>query len=189
MADELRIKVNDRSEIRPSWDFLFLEIAQQMATMGTCHRRQVGCVLTDMHHNILSTGLNGPPSGWEHCRYSEEHKCPGALAPSGTMLDECYATHAEQNAIDRCVDKDAIHALYCTASPCIECVKRLLQTCCERVVFLQAYPDNKAMERWTKHSMWKRTRTGMISGHRTWEHYKMSNGVWSAEVVASSGLR
>lgn len=108
-------------------------------------------MLVDSRNRILSTGFNGPPHGWPHCRYDEDSRCPGALAKSGTALDQCYALHSEQNALAHCPDKSKIFACYCTASPCATvCVKELLQTSCVRVVFLEEYSQPEARELWTR---------------------------------------
>lgn len=78
------------------------------------------------------------------------HACTGAFSQSGTNLDGCEAIHAEQNALLQCKDVREIHTCYCTASPCITCVKLLLNTGCQRVVFLEEYPHPAAGELWLR---------------------------------------
>jgi dCMP deaminase len=172
--------------MRPSWDRKFLELAASMAQMGTCERRQVGCFLVDHRHRVLSTGINGVPSGWEHCRDNPGFKCPGAGSASGTNLDGCWSRHAEANAIDHCARKDEIHTCYTTASPCISCVKQLLHTSCCRIVFLEPYPQPEAILLWTMHNLIIPTRGGPIIDHRTWEQM-MPDG--SVKIVAYSGQK
>ena len=76
------------------------------------------------------------------------HACPGAFAASGTNLDGCHAIHAEQNALLRCADVRSIHAAYVTASPCMTCVKLLMNTSCQIIYFDQPYPHNDAADLW-----------------------------------------
>lgn len=76
------------------------------------------------------------------------HACEGATAPSGTQLDLCQAIHAEQNALLRCRDVDAIETCCVTASPCVTCVKLLLNTGCQRIVFVAPYPQPAAQALW-----------------------------------------
>lgn len=76
------------------------------------------------------------------------YACPGAGSPSGTNLDGCRAIHAEQNALLQCRDVRAIHTCYVTASPCLTCVKLLLNTGCRRIVFAEPYPHPEARELW-----------------------------------------
>jgi dCMP deaminase len=163
--------------VRPSKDQWAIELAQVTAKRATCLRRQVGCVLVNARGHVLATGYNGVARGQEHCNeitgfnYIYErgidktkpltgqhtgvvhlygHACPGANSPSGTNLDGCQAIHAEQNALLQCRDVYAIHTCYVTASPCITCVKLLLNTSCEKIVFTEEYPHKAAQELWVK---------------------------------------
>lgn len=126
---------------------LYLNIASAIAQRATCARRRVGCVLVDVRGRILSTGYNGVPSGWPHCIDSP---CSGAKLPSGTGLDKCEAIHAEQNALLNCPDVNEIHTAYVTDSPCVHCVKLLLNTSCTYIYFLREYPHAEAKALWER---------------------------------------
>lgn len=139
--------------MRVGIDETMLHVAVVVARRGTCKRRQVGCVLTNQRNHILSTGYNGVAAGVEHC---VDYPCPGAQAPSGEGLDLCQAIHAEQNALLQCPDVYQIHTAWCTTAPCIHCVKLLLNTSCQRIIFLHSYPHAKNSE-----ELW---------GERTWRH-------------------
>lgn len=78
------------------------------------------------------------------------HACLGAGAASGTQLDACEAIHAEQNAIAKCRDTWAIYTCYVTVSPCVSCVKMLMNTSCMRIVFREPYVHQQARDLWTK---------------------------------------
>jgi dCMP deaminase len=132
--------------MRPSRDLVYLRMAHNIATRGTCARRQVGCILVDEDGFVLSMGYNGVAAGRPHC--SEGNPCPGAFAPSGELLDACQALHAEQNAILRLPDPRKVHTAYCTVSPCISCVKLLLGTAARRIVFSDLYPHTASREWW-----------------------------------------
>jgi dCMP deaminase len=156
--------------MRPSRDQVNLEVARLIAKRSTCFRRQVGCVLTDEEGFILSTGYNGVAAGRPHCNelqlvpipedarafpdrktipeFTMPFRCEGANAPSGQNLDACQALHAEQNAILRLSDHRRVHTAYVTASPCISCVKLLLGTRCQRIVFGEEYPHATARTWW-----------------------------------------
>lgn len=115
------------------------------ATRATCPRRRVGCVLINERGHILSTGYNGVAAGSPHCT---EHNCPGACYPSGQGLDKCEALHAEQNALLQCRDVYTIDTAYVTASPCVTCVKLLMNTSCKKIVFYDEYPQPDAKKLW-----------------------------------------
>jgi dCMP deaminase len=163
--------------MRPTRDQWAMSLAQLTAMRATCCRRQVGAVLLNERGHVLATGYNGVAAGLPHCnevtdevvnpdlakgdgtyRVAEHweratikvhgHACSGATAPSGQSLDSCQAIHAEQNAMLQCRDVYAIHTAYVTASPCMTCTKLLLNTGCQRIVFLEEYPHPEAKALW-----------------------------------------
>lgn len=124
----------------------WLEVAKAISNLGTCARRKVGCVLLDEYNRVLATGYNGPAHGLPHCT---DHPCAGAKLSPGQGLDLCEAIHAEQNALIQCGDPIEISVAFCTASPCIHCVKMLLNTPCQKIYFLEEYPHEEARRLWT----------------------------------------
>lgn len=134
--------------MRPSVDEWAMSLAVATAKRSTCARRLVGCVLLDSRNHVMATGYNGVASGQPHCRDrvlgSYPNACPGAFAPSGTMLDGCHAIHAEQNALLQCRNVYTVETAYCTTSPCMTCLKLLLGTTCKRIVILEPYPNLEA---------------------------------------------
>lgn len=155
---------------RPSTDEYFLKMAELVAVRSTCFRRAVGCVLVDSAKHVLSTGYNGVAKGLPHCNEATAivpnpklegrkpehwetptvmeygHACPGAHQPSGQGLHLCEAIHAEQSALIQCHDVSAIHTVYCTASPCVQCMRLILGTGTKRIVFRQEYPHAQSKE-------------------------------------------
>lgn len=132
---------------RPPVGLYMMGIAQIVATRATCCRRSVGCVLVNKHNHIIATGYNGVAAGRPHCT---EAPCPGANAPSGQSLDLCQALHAEQNALLQCKDMYDIEAAYVTASPCVTCLKLLLNTSCKAIYFIDEYPHAAAKQMWVE---------------------------------------
>jgi len=132
---------------RISKDEYFSELARLVSRRSTCKRRSVGCVLVNHLGHILATGYNGVPRGHSHCIDSP---CAGANLPSGTGLDTCEAIHAEQNALLQCKDVMEIHTAYVTAMPCMTCTKLLLNTGCQRIVYVEPYPHEAARQLWIK---------------------------------------
>jgi dCMP deaminase len=164
-----------------------MAIAQEVARMGTCARRQVGCVLVDSRNFMLSTGINGVPPGWGHCRYDPPFECPGARSPSGTNLDQCVANHSEINALIHCKDVAAVRTVYCTTSPCVSCVKALLCTGASRIVFVEQYPHQESMGLWCRYARVVQVPGGHTVEHRTWERFDVESG--KTTVVDSSGFK
>jgi dCMP deaminase len=125
--------------VRPNKDEYYLTLAAAASLRGTCARRKVGCVLVSDDDRIMATGYNGPARGQPHCI---DYPCPGAHEPSGSGLDVCEAVHAEANALAYCPDIYRISTCYVTDSPCVSCVKMLMNTSCTRIVFLREYSHN-----------------------------------------------
>lgn len=139
------MKANLPSGSRISTDEYFLQMATLVAQRATCSRRKVGCVLTNYYGHVLATGYNGVASGRRHCIDSP---CPGAGLPSGEGLHLCEAIHAEQNALIQCRNSLEIYTAYCTASPCMLCLRMLMNTSCRRLVFREVYPHSEAEAQW-----------------------------------------
>jgi len=130
-------------------------LAVQTSKRSTCLRRSVGCVLLDKHRHVLATGYNGVARGLPHCNHKDPyghfpHKCPGSSAASGENLDGCEAIHAEQNALLQCRDVHQINVVYVTTSPCVTCVKLLLNTSCNEIIYKDEYPHVHARELWLR---------------------------------------
>lgn len=130
---------------RPSTDVYMMGMAMMAASRGSCARRTVGCVLTNEFNHILATGYNGPPRGVEHC---SDARCPGRQAASGTFLDGCRATHAEQNALLQCGDVMDVRTVYTTTQPCFPCTKLLMNSGATRILYIEPYPHPMAEEMW-----------------------------------------
>ena len=118
----------------------------------------VGCVLVDVKGRVLSTGYNGRARGLPNCNdefdtptgLTMPFACPNSDAPAGEP-NGCESIHAEQNALLQCKNIDDVHTAYVTIAPCLVCVKMLMNTGCQRIVFEQtyAYPDAERLWRST----------------------------------------
>ena len=139
-------------------DQMHLRIAAVVASRSTCHRLAVGCVLANARGHVLATGYNGRAAGLPNCNEYRDprgsltaihypHRCPNSDAPSG-QTNGCESIHAEQNALLQCRDVYEVETCYVTHSPCLTCVKLLLNTSCRRIVFVEPYPHADAERIW-----------------------------------------
>lgn len=114
---------------RPSWDHLFLAMADLMSFRGTCPARRVGAVIT-LDNYIIAEGYNGAPRGLVHC---VEAGC------SPDAHGRCTrAVHAELNALlqaARMGFRVGGGTLYCTDRPCLNCAKAIVQAGISCVVY------------------------------------------------------
>lgn len=118
---------------RKSWDAYFMEIAEVVATRGTCDRKQVGAVIVNDSHRILATGYNGSIAGAPHCDDI------GHLMRDG----HCIRTiHAEINAINQAA-RHGIRlegaTIYINTFPCWRCFQNIANVGIRRVVYADAY--------------------------------------------------
>ncbi len=132
---------------RPNWDNYFLKIAKDVSERSNCCRRKVGAVIVKDNH-IVSTGYNGTPYKTTNCfdggcpRCSSEHH-------TGEKLEECLCVHAEQNAICQAARLgNAIDGadIYITCSPCLTCLKLLINSGIKRVVYSELYRSYSVQE-------------------------------------------
>ena len=144
--------------MRPSRDEWALQLALLTARRATCLRRRVGCVLLNSRGHVLSTGYNGVAAGQKHCNDHDAFDplgypwaCEGSTAKSGTNLDACQAIHAEQNALMFCSDIMKIDKCFVTVTPCLHCIKMLMNTGCEAIIFAGNYAQaDVARVMWTQ---------------------------------------
>ncbi len=140
---------------RPTNDEYYIRMAVTASLRATCGRRSVGCILTDKNHRMISSGYNSVATGIPHC--PDEHPCPGASDKSGDS-SRCIARHSEDIAIAKCFDIYQIHTCYVTASPCPDCVRRLLDTSCKRIVYLEEYTNTEGRILWESRGLkWQQT--------------------------------
>lgn len=126
---------------RPSWDQYFMTITRHVAERSTCTRAKVGALIA-RDKNILASGYNGSPAGMPHCTdvgclvYS-------STTPTGEIEENCFRTiHAEINAIAQAAKNGATIRdadIYITHTPCIHCLKVLINTGIRRIFYEQEY--------------------------------------------------
>lgn len=119
--------------MRKSWEEYFMDLAQNVASRGTCDRAYVGCVLVNKDNRIVSTGYNGSVAGNPHCDEV------GHVMRDG----HCIATiHAEMNALLYCA-KEGIKVdgciCYVTHFPCLNCTKALIQAGISKIYYHEGY--------------------------------------------------
>jgi dCMP deaminase len=130
--------------IKPSFDDIYMELAENLAKRSHCVKAQVGAVLTK-DTRIVSLGYNGPPAGTHNC----DIEWPVEGCPRDSKGSCSLALHAEQNAI-LYASKNNVSiegsTLYVTLSPCISCARVIYTTGIKRVYYLNSYADFKGLK-------------------------------------------
>lgn len=129
---------------KPSFDEIYMDLAENLAKRSHCVKAQVGAVLTK-DTRIVSLGYNGPPAGTHNCDIDfVDEGCPRDSKGSCSL-----ALHAEQNAIlYASKNKVSIEGstLYVTLSPCISCARVIYTMGIKKVYYLNSYADFKGLK-------------------------------------------
>lgn len=117
-------------------DAIYMEMAHSLAKLSKCVRLHVGCLLVK-NGRVLSTGVNGTPSGYVNCcdaDYDDHHQ-----------WSTRHEIHAELNAIIWAARTGTAidgATAYVTHSPCEQCTKNLIAAGVERIVYDVEYDRN-----------------------------------------------
>lgn len=123
-----------------------MDVAERTAKESNCVKLQVGAVAVK-DNRIVSQGYNGTVSGFLNC--SEKFgKIDFSLKENKDLhhnWSSSFEVHAEMNVISFAA-KNGISlensTIYCTHSPCNNCLKHLIQTGVKKVIFKHDYIDN-----------------------------------------------
>jgi dCMP deaminase len=129
--------------MKPSFDEIYMDLAEKLAKRSHCVKAQVGAVLTK-DTRIISLGYNGPPAGTHNCdEVWPEEGCPRDSKGSCSL-----ALHAEQNAILYATKNNISMegaTLYVTLSPCIACARVIFTIGIKKVFYVNSYAAFKGI--------------------------------------------
>lgn len=114
---------------KPNWDKYFMNIAEQVALRSPDPKKQVGAVIVDNLNRIISTGYNALPSKFPEWTIDWEDR----------VFIHNVIIHAECNALLYCNSKFENAKLYCTLSPCPECLKMIKACNIDTIYFKEKY--------------------------------------------------
>lgn len=128
----------------------FMKIAHATAELSYAKRLQVGAVLVK-DNQIISSGYNGMPSGWDNnCEYEVPEKIDlesRTIAPQ-TLVTKAEVLHAEMNCISK-VARSTLSSegstLFCTHAPCIDCAKFIYQAGITTLYFDKHYRNDRGL--------------------------------------------
>lgn len=137
--------------MKPKFVDYYMKIAEVTSGLSYAKRLQVGAVIVK-DNQILATGYNGMPSGWENVCETEVIETYAGF--EGAILNTKLVTkpevlHAETNAIAKVAQstessKDS--TLFCTHAPCIECAKLIYQSGITTLYYKHQYRDDSGIK-------------------------------------------
>ena len=165
----LRLITEEEADIFPTTEELNMSIASNMALKSSCLKRKVGGVICDKEGRIIATGYNDVLKGQQTCfeKYGEcyrdkkrneimskmkekmklvennFHQVFGTLK----VLELCRALHAEETAILQTSESETVEStIYTTTFPCFLCAKMIVRSGIRKVVYVEPYPVDEAMD-------------------------------------------
>ncbi len=130
--------------MKPKFIDYYMKIAEVTAGLSYAKRLNVGAVIVK-ENQILGTGYNGMPSGWENNCEIEVFQQDGTTG----LKTKPEVLHAETNAIAKVAQstessKDA--TLFCTHAPCIDCAKLIYQSGINTVYYRDQYRSDDGIK-------------------------------------------
>lgn len=119
---------------RPSWDAIWMGVADSMSQRATCPRLSVGSVAV-RDNQLLATAYNGAPRGLPHC------VDVGCDMRGGHCV---RAVHAEQNIVAQAAYRGTSlngATLYTRHGFCVRCANLLIQAGIAEVVYVEEYAN------------------------------------------------
>lgn len=148
----------------------YMKIAEVTAQLSYAVRLKVGAVLV-RDNQIIGTGYNGMPSGWDNnCENKiwdtgsggwlspeeifeqypyEEYNPDAERVVRYNLKTKPEVLHAESNAlmkVARSTESSMNATMFCTHAPCIECAKLIYQAGVTKLYYREQYRDDKGLE-------------------------------------------
>jgi len=144
-----RVKVLNNT-MKPKFVKYYMEIAALTAKLSYAVRLNVGAVIVK-GNQILATGYNGMPSGWENvCEYEIPEQIDPetrTITPS-RLVSKPEVLHAERNCLDKVAASNESTqgaVMFCTHSPCLECAKSIYNTGITEIYYKEDYRSNEGI--------------------------------------------
>lgn len=158
--------------MKPKFIDYYMNIAQLTAKLSYAKRLQVGAVIVK-GNQILASGYNGMPSGWENnCEYKDWLESDATMWLDAEEIQEQWpyieysevddkpigryrlkskpeVMHAEMNALMRLAastESSIGSTLFITHSPCLECAKAIYQSGIGTVYYKHDYRSVDGVE-------------------------------------------
>ena len=121
--------------MRPEWDQIWIEFAQNISRRSIDPKHKVGAVIvTSDNTQVLALGYNGDHKGGPNTRDSMKHGHSGLI-------------HAEINALIKCdYNNPKDKQMYVTLSPCCVCAKAIINSGIKEVIYKEEYKDSSGID-------------------------------------------
>jgi dCMP deaminase len=133
-----------RDKLKKKFIDHFMRLAESTAELSSARRLKVGSILV-RDDQVLSTGYNGTPSGWDNNCEDETIDENGVVA----LVTKPEVLHSEANCLMKIAkstmsSKDSI--MFCTHEPCLQCAKLIYQGGIKKLYYRESYRDHSGIE-------------------------------------------
>lgn len=131
--------------MKPKFIDYYMKIAEVTSGLSYAKRLKVGAVIVK-GNQILATGYNGMPSGWENVCETETYDEDGFHI---TLKTKPEVLHAEMNSLMKVAtstESSLGATLFCTHSPCLDCAKAIYQAGIKEVFYKHDYRSHDGIK-------------------------------------------
>lgn len=136
--------------MKPKFIDYYMKIAEVTSGLSYAKRLQVGAVIVK-DNQILATGYNGMPSGWENVCETEHEVWVGDTTKTEKTIQlktKPEVLHAETNAlakIARSTNSSEGASIFVTHAPCLDCAKLIYQSGINSIYYKNSYRDENGI--------------------------------------------
>jgi len=129
----------------------YMKLADLTSDLSSAIKLKVGSVIV-RDNQILATGYNGTPSGWDN-------RCEDEIVDSYAGFEGAIhgvklktrpeVIHSESNAIlkvARSTESSVNATMFCTHAPCIDCAKLIYQSGINTLYYRNTYRSQEGLE-------------------------------------------
>jgi len=156
--------------MKPKFIKYFMDFAELTASLSYAKRLKVGAVIVKGDSQIIATGYNGMPSGWDNNCEHKEYKLDsfrGEIDPMSfrpwteifpliesdgrqyALKTRPEVLHSESNAIlkvARSTESSEGATMFCTHAPCMDCAKLIFQSGITTIYYKNQYRDDAGIK-------------------------------------------
>ena len=147
--------------MKPKFIEYYMKLAELTADLSSALRLKVGSVIV-RDNQILATGYNGTPSGWDNscedvlttydvrdCSYSDDWAYNETTKQYTRLKTRPEVIHSESNAIlkvARSTESSVNATMFCTHAPCIDCAKLIYQSGINTLYYRNTYRSESGVD-------------------------------------------
>lgn len=147
--------------MKPKFIKYYMNLAELTAELSQAVRLKVGSVIV-RDNQILATGYNGTPSGWdntcesvEECHdvrdtyFADDWRYEPETRKYTRLKTRPEVIHSESNAIlkvARSTESSVNATMFCTHAPCIDCAKLIYQSGINTLYYRNTYRSDSGID-------------------------------------------